>query len=634
MYRVFVHSGAAGEAQNEDGGMSAPMTHYRKETLVDSQSPFLRASEEAPIQWFSSSNALRLLSLTLHSVLIAIHVALLLVWSRGLEHRIIFSLDHQKKVSFIITAVTTTFGTIYSALLVFVTQTLFTRRSLQITQAVTVIHDTSAAWSGIGSAFLHLWRQTAVRGSAFSVLTALLYLGNILVLHITTPALFSAAAFNSSIDIPVGTQSHLPVFNWSNDTILDTDNLLHSVTGSLYYIPSILGNTTSAGLNNGTLYDVLNDNDGVKNVVVNATGFNVTCGYPPHMNMSFKGTPKNDWLWWGVSVDPHSDYPIINEFPTTQPAMIRPVTPGETYPPNLMLYTTIPIVDSNKTHPPLLDLRPATNDSISHVQIMQCDLSLVPQKVSLEARTQVVLSIEPNITKTKSAWGQYTGPASYNQNFTPDPANTTTGNLFIDLWPYWYTLMPSVEFPVSVLTKVGNAYASDVFLLQQLNLHGPNATYSPNNTVALHDLENALSRLVAAMFWSTTHFLPAVGPSLGSGSSGADDISISQIQPVQNTLPLVQGTAVVVGILTQGRLDIVVGLVASVFLALLALPSIFFFGDKDIAIDGTGVLHAIWMYRNHPELEALLPQVEHPTTENLRKAGMVRTRLIGARLRK
>jgi hypothetical protein len=51
--------------------------------------------------------------------------------------------------------------------------------------------------------------------------------------------------------------------------------------------------------------------------------------------------------------------------------------------------------------------------------------------------------------------------------------------------------------------------------------------------------------------------------------------------------------------------------------------------ENDIPIDGTGILHAIWLYRNHPELETLLEQVEHPTDNNLREAGMVQTRLVG-----
>jgi len=54
--------------------------------------------------------------------------------------------------------------------------------------------------------------------------------------------------------------------------------------------------------------------------------------------------------------------------------------------------------------------------------------------------------------------------------------------------------------------------------------------------------------------------------------------------------------------------------------------------EQDIPMEGTGLLHAIWLYRNHPELDTLLEQVERPTDDNLRDAGMVRTRLMGGRL--
>ncbi|KAJ7156393.1 hypothetical protein C8R46DRAFT_1295215 [Mycena filopes] len=629
--------------------------------LIYSRSTLAQTSQQAPTRsWISSTSHLRVCSVALHSVLITIHIALLLIWAKGLEHRVIFPLDQQKRVSLIITAVTTAFGTTYSALLVFVTQTLFMRRSLQITQPLTAIHDTSAAWTGIGSAVLHLWRQMTVPGSALGVTTALLYLGNVLVLHISSPALFSVEAFNTSISVPVGTQNHLPVFNWSTDPVRDMTGVLDNyVKGALYFLPSILANTTSLGLHGGTLYDVIDANEGVGNVQVNATGFNVTCGYPPSMKGSFSGASR-DWLWWGVVVDP-SDL-VIHEFPTTRETslpfdftpkfltsalaeghMIRPVYNGvNDFSQNLMLYATIQVVDSNETHPPLLELNPPTNDTMaptvapSTVQIMQCDLTLVPQTVVLEARTQRVVNVEPNIMKTTSTWAAYTGPTSYDH--PPNP----TGNLFIDHWMHWYTRIPFVDFEFSLTGSAvwqetdaspdgsnGRSYASDVYLLQQLNLHRPNeSTSDPNVTVALHDLENALSRLVAAMFWSTTHFLPFLGPLQSAAEFDAPvNLPKNQLYPVSNMLPLERGSTMVTGTSTLGRLDsslvaIIAGLVASILLALLALPSIFFNRDNEIPVDGTGVLQAIWMYRNHPELEVLLPQVGHPTTEQLREAGM------------
>jgi hypothetical protein len=110
---------------------------------------------------------------------------------------------------------------IYSAALVFVTQRLWTRQSLRADQTLTATHDSAAAWTGIGSALSQLWTQRTASGSVIGVLSVFLYLANILVLHITTPALFSFETFNSTRPFPVATRSRpsLDSFsqvNWSD----------------------------------------------------------------------------------------------------------------------------------------------------------------------------------------------------------------------------------------------------------------------------------------------------------------------------------------------------------------------------------------------------------------------------------
>jgi hypothetical protein len=104
--------------------------------------------------------------------------------------------------------------------LVYVTQILSTRWSLQIVQTLTATHDNVAAWAGIGSAAVHLWSQRAVHASVIGVLSAFLYLGNILVLHITIPALFSLQTFNSSRFVPAITHG-LPAINFSGFNLSD-----------------------------------------------------------------------------------------------------------------------------------------------------------------------------------------------------------------------------------------------------------------------------------------------------------------------------------------------------------------------------------------------------------------------------
>ncbi|KAJ7922450.1 hypothetical protein B0H13DRAFT_1865823 [Mycena leptocephala] len=179
---------------------------------------------------------------------------------------------------------------IYSAVLVFVTQTLSFRCNLSKNQTLTATHDCVAAWEGIGSAALHIWHQKTAPASIIGVLSAFGYLVSISILHISTPALFSLEAFNVSRSVAVSTQG-LPAFNFSADSVLSQQNWLNAsgkpcrasvanyALGSLSYLPFMNQNPTP-GLDAGSLYDVVDpDNEGQGNVIVSATGFNITCGY-------------------------------------------------------------------------------------------------------------------------------------------------------------------------------------------------------------------------------------------------------------------------------------------------------------------------------------------------------------------
>ncbi|KAJ7772455.1 hypothetical protein B0H16DRAFT_169916 [Mycena metata] len=230
---------------------------------------------------FTTSKTLRICSAILHSALIVVFVILLVTWAKGLEHRFTVPLKHEKLVSSLITATTTAFGTIYSAVLVFVSQSLSMRRSLQVDQSLTATHDTTAAWAGLGASLLYLWRQntTPSRASRIGVLPVTLYLATILALDITASSLFSLVAFNTT-QIYVATTQSLPAYNGSSNASAFGEMEIYA-DGSLYFLPSVLESTTiSLGLQEGTLYDVLDTTSAAAgNATVKATGFEVTCGY-------------------------------------------------------------------------------------------------------------------------------------------------------------------------------------------------------------------------------------------------------------------------------------------------------------------------------------------------------------------
>ncbi|KAJ6610787.1 hypothetical protein B0H10DRAFT_1953592 [Mycena sp. CBHHK59/15] len=383
------------------------------EVSLDSATALLNRSpesEDTKTPWYESSGALSQYCVVLHVTLVLIHILLLVVWAcHHLEHNLVFALEYQNTVSLVITGITTTFITIYSSVLVYMTQTLATRRNLQAHHTLTATHDITAAWSGIGSAVTPLWKQKTVLASVPGVLSVLLYLGNIMALHITTPALFSLQTFNSSQLITVQTQG-LP--NINNTEIENMLNYTQLVTGLFPFI----GNVTTIGLYDGSLYDVFNPTLGSGNVSVNATGFNITCGYAPSnvtLHTEYQGTPYWEIQFGSKTIYITLDVPLIlalGDLGIVQPFW-QPID-GDN---SIYIISTIPIVDSNNSYGNLLNLTYT-------VQVLQCSQSLVNQHAIVDTQSRELLAVNPRIRKTSSMWLPYQSSGQ----------NLRTGNNLLD----------------------------------------------------------------------------------------------------------------------------------------------------------------------------------------------------------
>ncbi|KAJ7135517.1 hypothetical protein C8R46DRAFT_615794 [Mycena filopes] len=630
----------------------------------------------------TASVTLRLWSAILHSTLIVMHVVLAVVWARGWEHRVTVAAEHQKLASFFITASTTAFGTIYAAALVFVSQSLSMRRDLQLDQLLTTTHDNAAAWSGFGASILYLYRQNVTapsRAWRIGVLPITLYLGTILGLHIATSSLFSLVTFNTTRNYIASTQG-LPAYDISpNGSVFQQMEAYAS--GSLYFMPSILGSSTSMGLRDGSLYDVLNPPTSAPgNATVAATGFSVTCGYAvdvPELKLDVSRRRRRNIqeaqsthhliggeYWAAPDLVNSSNYYVI--FPT-DPGVISSAT---IYSPNnsITLYSTIPIVDSNGHSEGWFNVTDPSPSTTGTIQIFQCSMSLVNQTATVDTQSNHLLSVGPDFAKTASTWGPYVAP----------PTNVTAGaNVFIDTWARWYDWMPpsnlplknvTDEFTQQILEVSPMTSIADLYLIQKLNLPAANSTSDKLN-VTLHDVENALSIVLASMFWTLGHISPtqiavgAAGPLsdipppkllLGSGFVTEDSIGIRLEVCTSTSIPhsIRQFTRLIdpcslsiVAVFYQPplryipaallmRAQVAGGLAVSIILMALVLPMLLLQRNDDLPIDGTGILHTIWLYRNHPELETLLYQVEEPTVDNLRAAGMLRTQLVEPEVRK
>ncbi|KAJ7635724.1 hypothetical protein DFH06DRAFT_1434353 [Mycena polygramma] len=628
------------------------------EELLESAKALLRASHEPVyIEKSRFPSLTRLASWVLHLLLVGIHLALIVVWAKGLEQTLTFSLDHQKTASLVITGITTAFITIYSALLVFVTQSLSMQRSLQMSQPLTATHDTSAAWTGIGSAALHMWRQWAVPASPLGVILIFLYLGGVIVLHISTPALFTLQTFNATRLVPVSTQG-LPAYTWPsnvNDSLKFYGNMTGYAISSLRSLPSIWGNTTegSLGLHDGTLYDVLGYNPGTGNVSVDATGFNVTCGFVPDARTKWTSklrygvTSPTNWpnlTEWGIP-STRKDMTIfiaiaVSDNRPEPGVIVRWVNTGD----SVVFYTTNPIVDSNGNLGHWADLKPRMDSSVSAIQIFRCSLGLVKQTAVVDSQSRTMIDVEPKITKTSSGWRPYNGPGlegpyllsggSEDVDTWPLP-DKTAQNPLLETWGRWMFATPQEEPMLDAGDDIAMATV-DVYLIKKLNLHPFLA--SPNY-VMLHDVENALSIFVASMFW-TRHNVPTseldgtVDPDTGH--------NVTVVATPKDPPFLLQGQATVTELIVKVRLELNIiavsgGLVASILLTILSLPSSLYRGRRrlgDVQINGTGILDIIWLYRNHPDLQRLILPAQDLTNTHLRQGGMVQTRLVTGHVRR
>ncbi|KAJ7343832.1 hypothetical protein DFH08DRAFT_810378 [Mycena albidolilacea] len=610
----------------------SPHDEDSTDTLLDSAIS-LRMSDKAPKRsWFTTSTALRLSSLILHSALVVIHLALVVIWARGLEHRFTVALENEKVASFLITATSTAFGTIFSAILVFVTQALSRRQSLQMDQVLTATHDNAAAWGGIGAALLHLWYQKAVCASIGRTLTATLYLMAISALHITISSLFSLVTFNSSRSFLAATRG-LPAFNGTVTVGSDPFFKMYSYAlGSLYFLPSVVDGTTSLGLQDGSLYDVLDINVPSGHATVNASGFNITCGSVPEEDRSTfvyyggswqNSNHSNQSTIYSTRKAIHLDQNIIPDL-YLEVGMIAPTGSNLD---SIVLYSTIPIVDSSGKSESWVDLSPPMNTSVSLVQLLQCSLTLwgywynfcmagsdvyLDNSIRSESIKATVADVDTqNVTlhDLENALSTLVASMFWTCHSPPkhrswDQSNKIYGNGTIDA--------PLSDIPTPPILLPGNGKVTEIFAEALVEL---------NIIDRLRHSRMRLSKPPAGLCSFAPElrhdcYITFSGPPERKRKSRMSRVC-AQKKPHAALRNLSNSDQ-------AHGFQVSAGLAASMILTILASACLLSERgqneDDDLPLNGTGILHAVWLYRNHPELETLLEQVEHPTDENLRAA--------------
>ncbi|KAJ7488819.1 hypothetical protein FB451DRAFT_678936 [Mycena latifolia] len=633
------------------GLIPVEFSHKQHSLILEPTSTHTAELKQSPISsqptgghksfWNTSPISLRIISIALHISLVLLHLSLLGLWAAPhLEHQVVFSIDLQGSVSLWVTVIATSFATIYLSITLYVTQKLATHSDLCNKQTLTSTHDNHLSWSGSGSALFTLYKQFRLPASVLGPFIIFCYLCTVSVLHVTTSALLTVESFNISVPSTVPTTG-FPEWPGSdhNETISFIDQMV-------VFLPWIgnLEESKTLGLFNGSLYEVLSTtNPEYGNTTVSAVGFNITCGYLSGVNTEIQDT-EADWAGWmnisfGSSLGSHTIDPIQPFAPNiiTTGSINDELTPED---PELwssiILYTANKVVDSygNTGFPVSLINATGPNSSITDIQFLQCSMHSVSQHGEVDGKSGNIIpsSLQPSVFKNHSKWYQ----------FMEDPEHEGNINETLLDSGLWAEMIINSggesSVPGSYDTGEGNYLLSwpDVYLIEHLGLDPisavTNISLTPGPTLYVHDIENALSALVASLFWIAGHIHPTP-LAMKYGSNSVQDTGDSAMQP-----PILSASnATLYQDVSGARLNldiyaISVGLGASIILFALGIKFWHIRGHLEPRLEGIGLLHIMWLTQKHPEVLDQLKQVDEPTDNNLRTVGMIKVQLLGVQV--
>ncbi|KAJ7200828.1 hypothetical protein GGX14DRAFT_659562 [Mycena pura] len=447
------------------------------------------------------------------------------------------------------------------------------------------------AWAGIGSALSALYTQLTLPTSFAAMLVICGYLSAISVMHVTTPALVSVETINMSVTSTVGTKGFpqwSPAAQKTHGRITAMDWEFHQ--------------SKTLGLFNGSLYEVIDSNlvDGTAEVL--AVGFNITCWNVPATRIKVEeegGVTETMWNKAQFTVGgnwPYAHIPILNNYIKIGPWVGDVIT----------LYTTNVVLDVDGRAGSRVMLIRAGNLSL---QALQCSQSLVTQRGRVRTASRVIMpeSISPNIRKDHSKWTDHTSLSGEIDNQGTLMGGGCWTQIIVNSATSTMGLNENTDPAIGRPNTVWDINHAEAYLMQRLDMEPFDNNSTLGHTIYLHDIENAVSSLVASLFWIGGHVgNPEEAPTLSTGNTTAQEV------------------------LSAGRIDVSIGLCACLVLLFLVIILLADIPQPGSPFDNLGLLQMFWMFERHPHLSELLVQVEDPTDYNLREAGLVKVRLLDA----
>ncbi|KAK7470248.1 hypothetical protein VKT23_001682 [Stygiomarasmius scandens] len=301
----------------------------------------------------------------------------------------------------------------YCILLVLTTQKLALRRQLHVHNSLTTKHDTVSAWSGLGSALITIfgWKQIGLKTSLSTTFIATAYLTGILAFQSVAGGMASFQAHETNYTQSVDTKGIPDITNTLGNTVIGSSSLLA--------IRSLERSINFTGLANnglGAIYSVPVDREqfSALNALalnVSAYYFNVECGMISgevdvndgvfvYDSLSNKKNPVLSNLSKNMITVSSAPWGIISD----------PSSGMFSWPPSLLVLSTVPISDSSNNAADTVPVKPPQNyismsnesQSVGEVFALACNLTLESVNVSVNPRTFGLQEFDELSSKNKS----------------------------------------------------------------------------------------------------------------------------------------------------------------------------------------------------------------------------------------
>ncbi|KIJ58816.1 hypothetical protein HYDPIDRAFT_33779 [Hydnomerulius pinastri MD-312] len=537
----------------------------------------------------------------LHGVLVILHVILLGMLVDHPEHRVTIA-SNSNELATLLSALLQAFYTIYTAILVFVTQRLALSGAVARRQMLTAVHDTFAAWNGLGASINVLWQQTEVAASVWSTLAIVVYLTCISVLHIASSSIIQFQAFNNTIT------SNLPSTSMWPGTSVNLSALHWSALAPVVPLMRQLPGLTIEGCTNATLYDVPTEASNFLNGSVTATTLRARCGLLS--NISLQAVPHSMDLL-NVSMSGIGPVTLYIPGPPWRDSVMQLRSIGTlsgSNPPqrcnhcfDLLFVSSTAMELGNMS---ASDVSVAMNwtyfppggkvqTSTTSVYFAACSLdarSNIAELVAPNNALELVLPAQPDTSSPWSVWS----PGG-NKDLTE---GITTALQYVGPAPHRGFLQPvyykdsHVPFFWSGLTPTGmDIYISSLLginLTDNLALSYSQSSEGPRFTLSQNQLENAVSQMAAELIW--------LAGSANTGGGGFERTT---------------GESSVTQQVLEWRLNINTTPICFASLASLI-----------ILVLGINILQIIWLGSQTLALHGQLHSVQIPALDGLRAAGM------------